>query len=917
MKENNRVSPSFINCPDCRGKGFDDKDIFCRKCSGAGLGTFFEGEFLYWGLSVSRAEIFLRKIKHFLNFILDLAGFAVFVGGIGALVFWIWRDKSDDILKSLLFFWQEKNSLILFFWIGLAALMFIIFRLDEKKSNEARIRRFKRRAEGKIPDNWGELRGFKKRFDVSLSFREKTILVIEDAYSLALKMKNPEVTTLHLFSSMLKSIKMAILFTRLNVAGRDLAERLDSQLGLLPKTLKKEADLKLSGALKESLLEGFVDAYEAGEDNTTVLNLLLPCLDRDQNLIEILTDLKIDKNKIRNTVAWFRINEQQVKNYRLYRKLAGFKPKTVMDRAYTAMATPLLNNFGYDLTLAAKWGRLPLCVGREKEIAGVFEAFRSGANGVLLVGPEGVGKKSIIEGIAREMVAEDRVPEFFRDKRLIELDIARLVSGAAPAEAEARLLNIIDEINRAGNIVLFIDNLENIIGITPGSQGSLELSEVLATQLSKGFLRCLATATDYNFIQFVEKTAIGRAMSRLKISEPDADRTIQILESKIGYLEARSDVFFSYNAIEAAAALSAKFIHDQALPAKAVEILEKTAVRVADEHKGKKYICDKNDIALTINRITEIPVQEIGEKEGEKLLNLEAEIHKYMVDQEEAVKMVANSLRRARTEMREGNRPIASFLFLGPTGVGKTELAKTIARVYFGKKDLMIRLDMSEYQEESSVGKMIGEAGGVQGYLTEAVRQKPFSLILLDEFEKANPKIFNLFLQVMDDGRLTDGQGRTVDFTSSIIIATSNAGSSYIQEKIIAGAPLEEIKTALINEQLTRIMRPELVNRFDGVIVFKPLAEEDIMAIARLMLSDVGSMLKEKGIEMEISDSGLKKIAHSGYDPKFGARPLRRLIQDKIEDEIAKKLLANKLERRDTVVINDNAEVEVKKRREL
>ena len=267
--------------------------------------------------------------------------------------------------------------------------------------------------------------------------------------------------------------------------------------------------------------------------------------------------------------------------------------------------------------------------------------------------------------------------------------------------------------------------------------------------------------------------------------------------------------------------------------------------------------------------------------------------------------------------MREGKRPIASFLFLGPTGVGKTELAKTISRVYFKKKELMIRLDMSEYQQEESVKKMIGDVDGTKGYLTEAVRQKPFSLVLLDEFEKANPKIFNLFLQVMDDGRLTDGQGQTIDFTNSIIIATSNAGSNYIEEEIIKGAPIEQIKDSLINEQLSQIMRPELINRFDGIIVFKPLTEENIVAIARLMLADVAEMLKTKGIELEISAAGLKQIAHLGYDPKFGARPLRRLIQERIEDNIAKKILGNELARRDTIIINNDADIEVRKGRKL
>jgi len=912
-----KTEQSFIACPVCNGSGLDDKNLSCKNCAGLGLGSFFTGEFLFWGLKISRANIFLRKIKHFLNFLLDFFAFLVFASGVGSLFFWIWQDKQNDLLKSLLFFWKQRDVFILFFWLGLLALMFLIYRLNQKELDEARIKQVKLKKIKNFANNWGELRHFKHKFDVSRSFREKTLLVAEDAYLLALKLKNPEVTTLHLFSSLLKSIKIAVLFTRLNVGGRDLVERLNSQLATLPKTLQKEADLKIANSVKEVFIAGFIDAYALKQDNTTAINLLLPCLERNEVLREILLDLKITDNKLQNTIAWFRINEKQIANYKQYRKLAGLKPHTAMDRAYTAVATPLLNNFGYDLTLAAKWGRLQLCVAREDEINNVFNALKSGSNGVLLTGPEGVGKKTIIEGIAKEMVTEEKLPNFLRDKRLIELDIARLVSGATPADAEERLLRIIDEINRAGNIILFIENIENIVGITAGHEGSLELSEVLATQLDKGLLRCLATSSEGNYNKYIEGSAIGRVMTRLKINEPSIDEAIQILESKIGYLEARNNIFFSYNAIEAAVELSARFIHNQSMPAKAIEILEKTAVRSAEEHQNGKHICDKNDIAMTINQITDIPVQDVEEKEGAKLLNLENEIHKYMIDQEEAVSMVANSLRRARTEMREGKRPIASFLFLGPTGVGKTELAKTISRVYFNKKDLMIRLDMSEYQEEDSIKKMIGDVDGVRGYLTEAVRQKPFSLILLDEFEKAHPKIFNLFLQVMDDGRLTDGQGQTIDFTNSIIIATSNAGSNYIQEEITRGTPIEAIKNTLVNVQLGQVMRPELINRFDGIIVFKPLAEKDIVAIARLMLADVGEMLKVKGIELEMTEEGIKKIAHLGYDPKFGARPLRRLIQEKVEDEIAKKILSNELERRDTLIINDEALIEVKKRREL
>jgi ATP-dependent Clp protease ATP-binding subunit ClpC len=343
--------------------------------------------------------------------------------------------------------------------------------------------------------------------------------------------------------------------------------------------------------------------------------------------------------------------------------------------------------------------------------------------------------------------------------------------------------------------------------------------------------------------------------------------------------------------------------------------LETVAVRAAKKGAGVAVVGEE-DVASAISEMTKIPVTKISQTEGQALLNLEEKIHERMVDQEEAVKMVADSLRRARAELRESKRPIASFLFMGPTGVGKTELAKTIAAVYFGREDYMIRIDMSEYQHPDSVKKMIGTPQNL-GILTEAVRKTPFALILLDEFEKAHPDILNLFLQVMDDGRLTDGQGRTVDFTNCIIISTSNIGAAYIQAQIMSGKKIEEIKQTLINEKLNQSLRPELINRFDGIVVFKPLGLADVEKIAELILNKTKKMLEAKGVGLQVDRDGLKLLAEQGFDPKFGARPLRRLIQDKIENEIANKILAGEVNRRDMVVIDYEARVLIEKGRRL
>jgi len=392
-----------------------------------------------------------------------------------------------------------------------------------------------------------------------------------------------------------------------------------------------------------------------------------------------------------------------------------------------------------------------------------------------------------------------------------------------------------------------------------------------------------------------------------------------MLESKISWLENKYRVYFDYNSIEETVRLSIKYINDKFLPEKAVNIIKAVAVKnsKASQSDPSKKVCTKNDVAEVISDITGILVSKVTESESEKLMNLEEKIHERMIGQEEAVSAVSGSLRRARAELREGNRPIASFLFLGPTGVGKTELAKSVSEVYFGDEDYMIRLDMSEYQLADSVKKMIGDADGTLGYLTEAVRKKPFSLVLFDEIEKAHPDILNLFLQILDDGRLTDGQGRTINFTNSIIITTSNAGALFIQESVKQNIEMEVIKQALIDEHLNKVMRPELINRFDGIIVFKPLSLENVLAIAKLMIKKIAKSLEIKGIGLVYDDDGLLKLAQAGYDPKFGARPLRRLLQDRIENEIANLILSKKLNRRDSVFINEFGEIEVEKGKTL
>ncbi len=902
---------SFITCPSCSGTGKKKHGLACSNCAGMGVGAFYREQFFYWGPKLGTAYIKLSRLRRSFHLILNLAAITIGLTGVFALGWRMW------LTQDLSGFWQEQHWLILIFWLSVIAWMFIIYRLSQEEALKHKISKAKygeKNKQYRLPNNWEELTRIKHKYkvDVSQGFDYDAMEIVEDAFILTNDSKHAQIQVMHLFFSLLKDKEVTGIFSRLNVNSTKLLAKIKNRLI----KIKQEGDATiLSNGVKEVLVEAYLQAESLGQKKVKAMNFILPCMAHDKILYEILYDLEIDQNKINNVIAWFRINERLLENYKTYRRAARFKPASAMDRAYTAIATPVLNHFSHDLTIAAKWGKLELCVGRDKKIENVFQAIESGQSGVILIGPNGVGKDAIIGGIAQLMVEED-VPKMLKDKRLIELDVARLISGANPAQAEQRLLVAIDEIVRAGNIVLYIDNIENLIGITAGTEESLDLSEVLVSAFDRKNFYCFASATSQNYLKYIENTSIGNVMAKVEIEEPNGNQAIQMVESKIGMLENKYKVYFSYNAIEQVIKLARKYIHDKYLPAKAIDILESVAVKVA-KIKGEQAMVTKDDVAKIISELTRIPVTRVTESESQILLKLEEHIHQRMINQEEAVNMVSASLRRARTALREGKRPIANFLFLGPTGVGKTELAKTVSEVYFGDEDYMIRLDMSEYQHPDSVKKMIGDARGIRGYLTEAVRRSPFSLILLDEFEKSHPDILNLFLQVMDDGRLTDGQGRTIDFTSSIIIATSNVGAVFIQEQITAGIDVERIKQVLIDEHLNKVIRPELINRFDGVIVFKPLSRANVVDIAKLMLNNIGKMLKTKGIGLRVEEEGACKLAGQGFDPKFGARPLRRLLQKKVENIIANKILAGELKRRDTVVINADGEVLVEKGREL
>lgn len=885
---------------------------FIKDSAGSGQGAWFLGSFLYCDKTIKRSLVALEKTRREINRLLGFFSWLVIFTGWGALAFWIYLNAARLQAQpaDLLFFWTEPDILVSVFLLSLWFDLFLFYKASSRAAAQKKIN-YRLFIEEK------KNRTEPQRYNVAKAFFEDAWRAVEEAYLLARKLGGRQADVMHFFRASLAHKEVQSLFIRLNVDAKKLVEMTDRWLAKNNNLLEKDVSA-ISARLQEVFILAFVDAYNRRQDNVDILNIMLFLKEKDESLAEILYELEVDRDKIINAIAWFRVNKLLLSRYQEYRRLALFKPGTTMNRSYTAIATPTLDHFSYDLTLKAKAGGLDICVGRDKEINAIFEAFTGGHHGVLLIGPVGVGKSSIIGGLAQLMV-EENVPKFLKDKRLVEVDVSRLVSGADSTTAQERLLGSISEANRSGNIILYLDNVENLIGISAGSSESLDLSEVLAEAINRSHVFCIAAATTENYSRYIEGRALGSAMTTIGIEEPDTNAAIQILESRVGFLEAKYDVYIVYSAIEQAVKMSARYLSDKALPLKAINLLEKAALIAAKASRinPENPFCSGEDVAAAIEEMTGIPASKVGKEEGAKLLNLEAEIKERLVGQEEAVKAVASSLRRARASLKDSRRPIASFLFLGPTGVGKTELAKAVSQIYFGSENYMIRLDMSEYQHQDSVRKMIGDVDGTLGYLTEAVRKKPFSLILLDEIEKANPNILNLFLQLLDDGRLTDGQGRTISFSESIIIATSNIGANFIQDQIKAQASPSSIKQELIDNQLREHMRPELINRFDGIIVFRPLGESDLFKITTLMLKKFKKGLLEKGIGLKADKDGVMILARAGYDPKFGARPLRRLLQERVEDPIANKILAGELKRRDEVIIGSQAEISVNKAGEL
>ncbi|MDZ4132005.1 MAG: ATP-dependent Clp protease ATP-binding subunit, partial [Dethiobacteria bacterium] len=635
--------------------------------------------------------------------------------------------------------------------------------------------------------------------------------------------------------------------------------------------------------------------------------------------------------------------------------------------------TPTVDTFGRDLNKLSQEGKLDPVIGREKEIERVIQILsRRTKNNPCLIGEPGVGKTAIAEGLAQRII-EGKVPEILRDKRVVTIELAAVVAGTKyRGEFEERLRKLMTELRQAGNVMVFIDELHTLIG-AGAAEGAIDASNILKPALARGEMQCIGATTMDEYRKHIEKDpALERRFQPIIVGEPTREESIAILKGLRDRYEAHHKVKITDEALEAAVKLGDRYISDRFLPDKAIDLIDEAASRVRirnytvppdlkdvedklsamrtekeaavrnqefekaatlrdqeqklkEELQGQKKeweqkvgtsdlsLVTEEDVAYIVSSWTGVPVSRIAEEESARLLKLEETLHKRIIGQDEAVRSVSRAVRRARAGLKDPKRPIGSFIFLGPTGVGKTELGRALAEALFGDENAVIRLDMSEYMEKHTAARLIGAPPGYVGYeeggqLTEKVRRKPYSVILLDEMEKAHPDVFNILLQILEDGRLTDGKGRTVDFRNTVVIMTSNVGANFINKATVGfgatgeDADYEKMKERVMDE-LKRTFRPEFLNRVDDLIVFHALSEEHIRQIVEIMLDELNHRIEEFSLHIEVSDEVKGMLLKEGFDPNYGARPLRRVIQRRLEDGISEEMLQGKIAPGDTVAV--------------
>ncbi|MUL38302.1 ATP-dependent Clp protease ATP-binding subunit [Gloeocapsopsis dulcis] len=765
----------------------------------------------------------------------------------------------------------------------------------------------------------------------------------------------------------------AKVLTELGVSLQDTRTEVEKIIGRENRFVP--AELPFTPKVKRVFEQALAEARQLGNNYIDTEHILLGLLrEGDGVAAKVLSNLGIHPEEIRTAVI------------KKHGEVAAVSVGSTERRGgRTASKTATLDEFSINLTKLAAEGKLDPVVGREKEIERAIQILgRRTKNNPVLIGEPGVGKTAIAEGLAQRIVAQS-VPDILEDRQVVSLDMGLLIAGTRfRGDFEERIKAIMDEIRAAGNIILVIDEIHTLIG-TGGVEGGMDAANLLKPALARGELQCLGATTLDEYRKHIERdAALERRFQPIMVGEPSVDETIEILHGLRATYEQHHRVKITDVALQAAAKLSDRYISDRFLPDKAIDLIDEAGSRVRlrnsqasatsqvkrelvqvsrdkeaavkaqdfdkagqirdreleleaqikaiSENQNKDVntpVVDEEDIAQIVASWTGVPVNKLTETESELLLHLEDTLHQRIIGQQEAVTAVSRAIRRARVGLKSPDRPIASFIFSGPTGVGKTELTKALASYFFGSEEAMIRLDMSEFMERHTVSKLIGSPPGYVGYdeggqLTEAVRRKPYTVVLFDEIEKAHPDVFNMMLQIMDDGRLTDAKGRTVDFKNTLLIMTSNIGSRVI-EKGGGGIGFESAYSQsessynrirnLVNEDLKQQFRPEFLNRVDDIIVFRQLTKPEITQIADILLREVSTRLVEQGIELEVTARFKDRVVQEGYNPSYGARPLRRAITRLLEDSLAEAMLAGEIKLGDTAVVDvdDRGEVKVEK----
>ena len=662
-----------------------------------------------------------------------------------------------------------------------------------------------------------------------------------------------------------------------------------------------------TGSTREDLEKQiFRLAKEAGINYPEVGELMWALENANEYFERTLTAMSVESERVREVAVWLRRINTWTARYKIWDERYEVKRLAGVNRALTGTPTPILNAFSYDLTANAD--RLPWAVDREEakeQLLGILS--REGNKHVMVIGDTGCGKTTFIGGLAQAIMRGD-APKQIANKRLVKLEPGRLSAGArTQGELTDRLARAMEDIKRSEDIILFIDEVHTMVTEQASTSG-LNLFTVLEEFLFEREVQMIGTTTIDNYKKYLEPNeSFTRLFEVVKLEEPEDEQVTEILENIGLSLESKHGVIISLPAIKTAIRLSRKYIHDRVLPDKAKSLLDEAGLGAAQN--GTTGWVKAEEVAKVVTRITGVPVTAAKADEKKLLLNLEKELHKGYVDQELAVNTLADAMRRGRTQVSEGNRPVGTFVFVGPTGVGKTELARRLSEVYFGSEAAMVRLDMGEFGSAEMMRRLVGAAPGEPGYgeggeLTEQVRRRASAVVLLDEIEKAHPKVWDLLMQAIDEGKMRDAAGLSVDFTNTIIIATSNAVTDYISAQLKSGRSLEEMRDDIFNE-LIKTFRIEFLNRFDGIIPFGPLGEVQMEKIVKIQLNRLAMRLKEKQVEVTFTQELVKRLAIQGTDPRLGARPLRRLILDKLESYLARVLLEREGEEKITVELGE------------